>query len=118
MPSVSLTRPRSIDCAAGNVLDQAEVDRLRGKERPQLPAEGILAEPPDQGGQHALLGRRDRLVGALAAGKVQHVLAGDGLADSWMALGSRHHIHVDAAGDEHPPHIYSQKSLPPGTPRA
>ena len=87
------------------ILHQAEIDRLRRKERAQLLAEGVLAKPPDQCRQHALLGGRHRLVGALAAGKVQHVLARDGLADLRMALGGRHHIHVDAAGDEHPPHF-------------
>ena len=32
-----------------------------------------------------------------------------GLADFRMALGGRHHIHVDAAGDEYPPHFCSRK---------
>jgi hypothetical protein len=40
-----------------------------------------------------------------AAGKVQHRLAGDGFIDPGMPVGGRHHIHVDAAGDENAAHI-------------
>jgi hypothetical protein len=34
-----------------------------------------------------------------------HGLAGDGLADPGMPGGCRHHIHVDAAGDEDAPQL-------------
>lgn len=71
-------------------------------------AERILAKPADQRRRRAKLGRRDRLVRALAAGKVKHRIAGNGLADAGMPAGGRYHIHVDAAGDENPPQICSQ----------
>src|SRR6185369_8785317 len=44
------------------------------------------------------------LVRSLAARKIQHLEARDGLADFWMACGGCHHVHVDAAGDEDAPH--------------
>jgi hypothetical protein len=53
-----------------------------------------------------------RLVGALAAGKIQHGFPCDGLADLGMPVGRRHHIHVDAAGDEDPPQAFSQNVSP------
>ena len=87
---VSLIEPGSMPCALRNVL--------------QLSPERILAQPPDQRGLRAEPRRRDRLVRALAARKIQHLPAGDGLADLGMAIGGRHHIHVDAAGDEDAPH--------------
>ena len=31
-------------------------------------------------------------------------MTGDGLTDAGMPLGCRHHIHVDAAGDDDAPH--------------
>ena len=88
----------------GGVLDEREVDALRGEERPQLLAEGICAQPADQCGRCTQLRRGDRLVGTLAARKIMHRVAGDGLADLGMPGGRRHHIHVDAAGDEDAPH--------------
>ncbi len=77
---------------------------LRGEERPQLTAERIPAEPADQRGRRAEFGGCDRLVGAFAAGKIQARLAGDGLADPGMPVGGRHHIHVDASGNENAAH--------------
>jgi hypothetical protein len=70
-----------------------------------LLAERIRAEPADQRRWRAKPGGSHRLVGALAAGKIMHGVAGDGLADPGMPVGGRHHIHVDAAGDEDAPHL-------------
>ena len=89
---------------AGRFLHEAQVDPLCGEERLQLIAERILAEPADQRRRRAEFCGRHRLVGALAAGKVEHRCACDGLADAGMPVGRRHHIHVDAAGDEHAAH--------------
>ena len=90
---------------SGGVLDEGEVDALRGEKRPQLLAERIRAQPADQRGRRAELRGGHRLVGALAARKIMHGFAGDGLADLGMPAGGRHHIHVDAAGDEDAPHV-------------
>ena len=59
---------------SGGVRDEGEVDALRGQERLQLLAERIRAEPADQRGRCAELRGRDRLVGALAAGKISTAL--------------------------------------------
>ena len=88
----------------GRLPHEAQVDSLRREERLQLVAERILAEPADQRRRRAEFGGGDRLVGALAAGKIQHRAAGDGFADARMPLGGRHHIHVDAAGNENAAH--------------
>ena len=96
---------RRAGMGVGGFLHKREVDALRGEERLQLIAERILADPADQRGRRAELGGCDRLVGALAAGKIQHRFAGDGLADPGMPVGRRHHIHVDAAGDEDAAHV-------------
>ena len=88
-----------------------EVDPLRGEERLQLVAERILAEPADQRRRRAEFGGGDRLVGALAAGKIKHRVAGDGFADAGMPVGGCHHIHVDAAGNENAAHALFPKAL-------
>src|SRR5262249_22228706 len=90
--------------SAIRVAHEIQIDALTGKERPQLCTERVLAEPPDQCRRCAEFRSRDRLVRALAAWEIKNVLAENGLAEARMALGSRHHIHVDAAGDEHTPH--------------
>ena len=93
---------------SGGVLDEGEVDTLRGQKRPQLLSERIRAEPADQRCRCAQLRGGHRLVRAFAAGKIVHGIAGDGFADLGMPAGCRHHIHVDAAGDEDASHIVSQ----------
>ena len=92
----------------GGVLDEREIDALRGEKRAQLLPESIRADSADQRDRRAELGGGHRLVGTLAARKIMHGLAGDGLADPRMPAGGRHHIHVDAAGDEDAPYITSQ----------
>ena len=77
-------------CAARNVLSSRPNESV-----PSRPISVVW---------RAQLCRRHRLVRALAAGKIQHGLAGDGFADFGMPVGRRHHIHVDAAGDENAPH--------------
>ena len=74
-------------------------------------AERILAEPADQRRRRAELCGRDRLVRALAAGKITHRIAGDGLADAGMPVGGRHHIHVDASGNENAAHALFPREL-------
>jgi hypothetical protein len=86
------------------VLDLRKVDALRSEERSQLLAEGIHAQPADQRGRCTQLRGGDRLVGALAARKIMHGLAGNGLADPGMPGSRRHHIHIDAAGDQDTSH--------------
>ena len=88
----------------GRLADGAEIDALIAEERPQLSPERILAQPADQRGLGTEPRRGDRLVRTLAARKIKHLPAGDGLADLGMAIGRGHHIHVDAAGDEDAPH--------------
>ena len=92
-PAVACTKLRSTPCAR--------------EERLQLVAERVLAEPADQRRRCAEFRRGYRLVGALAAGKIQQRGAGDGFADAGMPVGRRHHIHVDAAGNEYAAHVYS-----------
>ena len=89
---------------AGDFPHVAEVNPLRREERLQLPAERVPAEPADQRCRRAELCRRYRLVGALAAREIQHLMAGDGLADLGVPVGGRHHVHVDAAGNENAAH--------------
>jgi hypothetical protein len=85
-------------------LDKAEIDSLRGEKVLQFPSERIRADPADQRCRCAELGGCDRLVGTLAAGKVKHLPAGDGLADPRMPVGRRHNIHVDASSNEDTAH--------------
>jgi hypothetical protein len=89
---------------SGGVRDQGEVDALRGQKCPQLLSERIGAQPADQRRRRAELRCGDRLVRAFSAGKIMDGISGDGLADPGMPDGCRHHIHVDAAGDEDAPH--------------
>ena len=93
---VTCIRLRSIPCAR--------------EERLQLCAKRILADAADQRRRRAQFGGRDRLVRALAAGKVEHGLARDRFADTRMPVGRRHHIHVDASGNENPAHAISNSS--------
>jgi hypothetical protein len=86
------------------VLHEAQVYLLCGEERSHFGAERVLANPADQRGWRAEPGRRDRLVRAFAAGKVKQRISGDGLADTGMPVGRRHHIHIDAAGNENAAH--------------
>jgi hypothetical protein len=72
--------------------------------------ECVGADPADQRGRRAQFGRGHRLVRAFAAGKIKHGFAGDGFADPGMPVGCRHNIHVDATGDEHPPHDCPQNA--------
>ncbi len=92
---------------------QAEVDSLRGEKGLQRSAECIPGHPADQRHRRAELGGCDRLVCALAAGKIEHGVAGDGLADAGMPVGGCHHIHVDASGNEDAPH-----AIPGSSPHA
>ena len=94
----------------GGLPNKTEVNSLSGEERFQLIAESILAEPADQRGRCAELCGCDRLVRALTAGEVQHGVARDRLAYLRMPVGGRHHIHVDAAGDENAAHAMFPKS--------
>ena len=80
---------------------EAEFHALGDEKLLQLLAERIPADPTDQRRRRPQFCRRDRLVGALAARKIVHGLSGDGLADPGMPVGGCHHIHIDAAGDEH-----------------
>ncbi len=89
----------------GGFPHQAQVEPLCGEERLQVTAERILAEPADQRRRRAELCGRDRLVRALAAGKVKHRVTGDGFADAGMPVGGCHHIHVDASGNENAAHV-------------
>src|SRR5258708_6092590 len=77
---------------------------MRSRKRLQFSAERVLAKGADQRARRAGLYRCERLVRALATGKVKHRITGDGLADAGMPLGGRHHIHVDASGDENAAH--------------
>ena len=86
---------RSIPCAARNAFSSSPNASL-----PSRPISAVVRAEPRGG---------DRLVGALAAGKVKHGLAGDGFADSGMPVGGCHHIHVDAAGDENAAHALFPK---------
>jgi hypothetical protein len=88
-----------------SVLDQREIDALEAKKLPQLLAEGVRSQPADQRRRCAEFCGGYRLVGALATWKIVHRFAGDGFTDLRMPVGGRHHIHVDAAGDEHAPHV-------------
>src|SRR6185369_1727834 len=90
------------------VLDQSEVDALLLEKLPQLLAEHVHAQPADQRCRCAEFRGGYRLVGAFAAWKIMHGLACDGLTDLRMPAGGRHHIHVDAAGDEDASQIASQ----------
>ena len=94
----------------GRVLDEGEVDALCGEKSPQLLPKGVHTQPADQRGRHAELGGRDRLVRALAAGKIPHRFPGDRLAYLRMPVGRRHHIHINATGDEDAPHAIPNSS--------
>ena len=70
----------------GRCLHEAQVDSLCAEERLQLVAERILAEPADQRRRCAEFCGGYRLVGALAAGKIEQRGAGDGFADAGMPV--------------------------------
>ena len=95
----------------GCLLHKAQVYSLCSQKCLQFIAERILAEPADQRGRRAELCRRNRLVRALATGKIKHRITSNGLADAGMPLGRRHHIHVDASGDENAAHALFPKEL-------
>src|ERR1700692_596205 len=88
----------------GRFPHKTKVDPLRGEERPQLTTERVHPDPADQRDLCAEFGGGHRLVGAVAAGKIKHRVAGDGFADAGMPVGRGHHIHVDAAGNEDAAH--------------
>lgn len=94
----------------GCLLHEAEVYSLCRQKCLQLIAERILAKAADQLGRRAEV-CRDRLVRALATGKVKHRITSDGLADARVPFGRRHHIHVDASGDENAAHALFPKEL-------
>ena len=87
----------ALDCFAESVIGRAYPER-------------VLAETADQRGRRPEFCRRYRLVGALAAGEVMHRGSRDGFADARIAACRRHHIHVDAAGDEYAPHDCPQNA--------
>jgi hypothetical protein len=96
------------------VMIAVPVYSLCREERLHRLAECVLTDTPHQCRRRAEFSRRDRLVRAFAAGKVKHCLTCDGLADARMPAGRRHHIHVDASGDENPAHalIPSELTMP------
>jgi hypothetical protein len=86
------------------ILHERQIDTLCRQKCSQIAAERILADAPNQRRRGTQL-RGDRLVGALAAGEIQHFASGDDLAELRLPLGRRHHIHIDAAGNEYAAHV-------------
>ena len=79
-----------------------DIDLFRLEGRSRLVPESIVADRAHEQGRDAETGRRDRLIGALAAVMPGVGPAGDGLARLGQPPGSDHEVDVDRADDDDP----------------
>ncbi len=63
--------------------------------------EHVVPESPDHRDGCSLAGRRDRLIGAFAAGRHPEFRADDSFSRAWQARCDRGQIDVEASNDEH-----------------
>jgi hypothetical protein len=86
---------------SGHGAQPVEADPGRPQALPELAAERVVADRTDERAARPGPGRRDRLVGALAAGHRAERSTEDGLAGPGQRLRGDHQVQVGAAHHDH-----------------
>ena len=90
-------------------LHVAQIDAVAAQELAQLRAERISSGSADEKRLRPALRRRERLIGALAAGIETERFAENCFAGLRKAIRSRHHVHDEASRHEDPAHAIAQR---------